>query len=250
MANTPTALIELLPRPGSGYNGYFQRLFPMTSRLALFDLDNTLLHGDSDHAWGEFLIEKGLVDADTHRKANDAFYADYLEASLDIHAYVNFTLQPILQLNGEERSVLHAEFMQKIIEPMILASGENLLSKHHRESDDCVLITATNSFITQPIANRLGVDVLLATDLEMAEDKFTGKIQGIPCYQQGKVEKLNEWMERARSDYDLSEACFYTDSINDLGLLEKVGEPIAVDPDQQLEEVARANNWQIISLRQ
>ena len=169
---------------------------------------------------------------------------------MDIHAYVNFTLQPILQLNGEERSVLHAEFMQKIIEPMILASGENLLNKHHRESDDCVLITATNSFITQPIANRLGVDVLLATDLEMAEDKFTGKIQGIPCYQQGKVEKLNEWMERTRSDYDLSEACFYTDSINDLGLLKKVGEPIAVDPDQQLEEVARANNWQIISLRQ
>ncbi len=221
----------------------------MSSRLALFDLDNTLLAGDSDHAWGEFVIEEGLVDAATHRAKNDEFYEQYLKEDLDIHAYVQFTLQPILNLDSAERATLHEKFMGEVVEPMILESGKSLVEKHRNNGDLCVLITATNSFITYPIAKRLSMDALLATELELENDRLTGVISGTPCYQEGKVEKLQQWMKETDQNFDLHSACFYTDSINDLSLMEIVGEPVAVDPDESLAEIASKNGWQIMSLR-
>ncbi len=221
----------------------------MSGRLALFDLDNTLLAGDSDHAWGEFVIEQGLVDAKSHRAANDWFYQQYLEGKLDIHAYVKFTLSPILEFDSGQRQVLHRRFMQKIVTPMILDSGRELLHQHQEAGDHCVIITATNSFITAPIAEELGVKTLIATELKIDQERLTGEIAGIPCYQQGKVEKLQQWLANSDLKYELGDACFYTDSINDLSLMEAVGKPVAVDPDEQLVAVANQKNWEVISLR-
>ena len=222
----------------------------MSPRLALFDLDNTLLRGDSDHAWGEFVIAKGLVDSASHRATNDAFYEQYLEQRLDIHAYVKFTLQPIIELDTQQRTELHREFMEQVIEPMILATGEALVDKHRNAGDLCLMITATNSFITNPIAERFGMNEILATDLETDGGKLTGEIAGTPCYQQGKVDKLKQWLSQTDGDFDLDEACFYTDSINDLALMELVGEPVAVDPDARLKEISLTNKWPVISLRE
>ncbi|MCG8414935.1 MAG: HAD-IB family hydrolase [Pseudomonadales bacterium] len=221
----------------------------MSGRLALFDLDNTLLAGDSDHAWGEFVIEQGLVDAQSHRAANDGFYQQYLDGKLDIHAYVKFTLGPILVLDSEQRHELHQQFMQQMVEPMILESGRQLVQQHQEAGDYCVVITATNSFITAPIAEEFGVATLLATDLKVNGDRLTGEIEGVPCYQQGKVEKLQQRLANLDFNFALDDACFYTDSINDLPLMEAVGTPVAVDPDQRLADVATQKNWQVISLR-
>lgn len=221
----------------------------MSSRLALFDLDNTLLRGDSDHAWGEFLISHGMVDADSHRATNDQFYQHYLDGRLDIHAYVEFTLQPIVQLDKHEREDLHGRFMQEVVRPMVLDKGRALVQKHRDLGDSCIVVTATNSFITQPIALEFGVDNLLATDLEEIDGRFTGKIEGIPCYQEGKVEKLRAWIEANSPGSTMGDACFYTDSVNDLPLLESVAEPVAVDPDDSLSSIARQRNWKTISLR-
>ena len=161
----------------------------MQGRLALFDLDNTLLAGDSDHAWGEFLIERGLVDADRHRASNDAHYQNYLAGKLDIHDYVNFTVAPVISYTEEERNHLHETFMQKTIRPMILPESRALIESHQIRGDTCIIITATNDFITAPIAKELGVDILIATQLETIAGKLTGKIQGEPCYQRRQSEK-------------------------------------------------------------
>jgi HAD superfamily hydrolase (TIGR01490 family) len=221
----------------------------MPTQLALFDLDNTLLAGDSDHAWGEFLIDQGLVDADSHRAGNDGFYADYLEGQLDIHAYVNFTLQPVLQMPQRERQQLHQQFLDSVIAPMILQSGRDLVNQHRDQGETCIIVTATNSFITKPIAQQFGVDILLATDVEEVDGLLTGKIEGIPCYQEGKVRKLNAWIEANNLNGGLNQACFYTDSINDLPLLEQVATPVAVDPDDKLAAIASERHWKILSLR-
>ncbi len=221
----------------------------MTARLALFDLDNTLLAGDSDHAWGEFLIAENLVDADAHRARNDAFYQQYLDGQLDIHAYVEFTLQPICKLSAQQRGALHTKFMNHTVLPMVLDKGKQLVSSHRDQGDTCIIITATNAFITQPIAQLFDVGILLATDLEQEDGLLTGKIAGTPCYQQGKVEKLRQWIAASNPDATLADAVFYTDSINDLPLLDLVGKPVAVDPDQELASVAEQKAWQIISLR-
>ena len=221
----------------------------MSQRLALFDLDNTLLAGDSDHAWGEFLIARGLVDEPTHRAGNDEFYQQYLAGCLDIHACVSFALQPILGFDATQRQQLQQQFMQQMIAPMILDTGRQLIRRHQQAGDHCLIITATNAFVTAPIAREFGVGTLLATELRTADDKLTGEILGTPCYQQGKVKRLRQWLTSNGDKYRLSDACFYTDSINDLPLLETVGTPIAVDPDTQLAEVAVRKQWQIISLR-
>lgn len=240
----------VLPPKASGYNGQFSRPPIMSDRLALFDLDNTLLAGDSDHAWGEFLISQGLVDADTHRAANDAFYQQYLDGRLDIHAYVEFTLKPIVNLSADERGRLHHQFMNDVVMPMVLPKGRTLVNRHRELGDTCIVVTATNAFITKPIALEFGVDILLATDLEETEGRLTGSIEGIPCYQEGKVEKLRAWIEANKPGCTMEDACFYTDSINDLPLLECVAEPVAVDPDSKLSAVAQQRNWKTMSLRQ
>lgn len=224
----------------------------MTARLALFDLDNTLLGGDSDHAWGEFLISQGLVDETSHRATNDRFYQQYLDGELDIAAYVRFTVRPISGYDGKQRAALHATFMGEVIEPMILEKGRALVEQHLSRGDVCVIITATNSFITAPIARSLGIETLLATDLEIVNDRITGNISGVPCYQDGKVRKLSDWLDKnsaSTENLHMESAIFYTDSINDLALMEEVAEPVAVDPDSSLEQVAMTKQWQIISLR-
>ncbi|MSR10701.1 MAG: HAD family hydrolase [Gammaproteobacteria bacterium] len=221
----------------------------MARRLALFDLDNTLLAGDSDHAWGEFLISKQLVEETTHRAENDRYYQQYREGKLDIHAYVRFTLLPILALSRAQRLALHAEFMRNAITPLYLPKADALVEQHLNSGDLTVIVTATNEFITQPIAERFRVEHLIATELEMEKDRFTGRIEGIPCYQFGKVEKLEKWLQRQTAKLSLNEAVFYSDSINDLPLLERVAVPVAVDPDAQLHAEATSRGWKIISLR-
>ena len=221
---------------------------PMARRLALFDLDNTLLAGDSDHAWGEFLIRKQLVEESPHRARNDEFYRDYLDGELDIHAYVKFTLSPILRFSQEQLDLLHSEFMREAVRPMILAKGMELMERHRSAGDYCVIITATNAFITAPIAAEFRVDQLLATELELVEARYTGNILGTPCYRAGKVEKLEQWLAENKS-LQLNNSIFYSDSINDLPLLEKVSEAVAVDPDERLAIEAHNRGWQSLSLR-
>lgn len=216
-------------------------------RLAIFDLDNTLIAGDSDHAWGEFLIDKGLVDADAFKKSNDGFYQDYQRGELDIIAYLRFALSPLRQFSMTELENLHSEFMASIIEPIILVKGEKLIAKHKNAGDLVMIITATNSFITAPIAKRLGVTHLLASEAEIIDGMYTGEPKGIPCYQDGKVSRLNDWL--ANKNYSLQGSYFYSDSANDIPLLQKVDNPVAVDPCPRLQQWAEENSVEVISLR-
>ncbi|HWR81144.1 MAG TPA: HAD-IB family hydrolase, partial [Pseudomonas sp.] len=163
-------------------------------RLALFDLDNTLLAGDSDHSWGDFLCQRGLVDADEYQARNDAFYADYCDGKLDVVAYQNFSQAILGRTPMDVLAQWHAEFMAEVIEPIILAKGEALLEQHRAQGDKLVIITATNRFVTGPIATRLGVETLLATECAMQDGRYLGSITGIPCYQEGKVTRLRLWL--------------------------------------------------------
>lgn len=215
--------------------------------LAIFDLDNTLIAGDSDHSWGVFLVEKQLVDAEAYRLANDRFYTEYKNGTLDIRAYLQFSIAPLTQHSMEDLQQLHAEFMQKHIEPLMLPKAETLLQKHRDQGDHLLIITATNGFVTRPIAKRLGVDDILATDPEVVDGCYTGNFIGLPCFQAGKITHLHEWLKENR--HSLEGAYFYSDSINDLPLLEQVDNPVAVDADERLTAVARERNWMQISLR-
>lgn len=221
-------------------------------RLAIFDLDNTLLGGDSDHAWGEFLIEQGLVEAETHRARNDEFYRQYQEGSLKVADYVAFAAAPIAGMNPDRLRALHEEFMSSQIQPMMLPASARLLAEHRSAGDHLLIITATNRFITGPIADALGVDDLLATELETVDGVYTGQMSGIPCFQEGKVQRLEHWLDQRAArqlGLSLADSVFYSDSFNDLPLLERVGEAVAVDPDERLERTARDRGWPVISLR-
>lgn len=215
--------------------------------LAIFDLDNTLIAGDSDHSWGVFLVEKKLVDAEAYRIANDRFYVDYKNGCLDIHAYLKFSLAPLVRHSLEDLKKLHDEFMEKHIEPLMLPKAEALLKKHRDQGDHLLIITATNGFVTRPIAKRLGVDDILATDPELIDGRYTGNFVGTPCFQAGKITYLHEWLKS--NNHSLDGAYFYSDSINDLPLLEQVDNPVAVDPDDKLAAIARERDWKILSLR-
>jgi HAD superfamily hydrolase (TIGR01490 family) len=215
--------------------------------LAIFDLDNTLLAGDSDHSWGEFLVQKKLVDGEHYRNANDRFYADYKAGTLDIYAFLAFSLAVLTRHTTEELAVLHAEFMQTHVAPMMLPKAQALLQEHRARGDYLLIITATNSFVTRPIARLLKVDDILATDPEIIAGRYTGKCIGTPCFQGGKVIRLHEWLKT--HEQQLDGAYFYSDSINDLPLLELVTNPVAVDPDERLEKIAKEKGWQVMSLR-
>jgi HAD superfamily hydrolase (TIGR01490 family) len=215
--------------------------------LAIFDLDNTLIAGDSDHSWGVFLVEKQLVDAEAYRLANDKFYADYKNGTLDIRAYLQFSLAPLTRHSLEELQALHNEFMAIHIEPLMLTKAEALLRKHREQGDHLLIITATNGFVTRPIAKRLGVEDILATDPELIDGRYTGNFVGAPCFQAGKITYLHEWLKT--NQHSLEGAYFYSDSINDLPLLEQVDNPVAVDPDERLANIARERHWPILSLR-
>ena len=220
-----------------------------SGKLALFDLDNTLLEGDSDHAWGEFLISNSLVEEKAHREKNDHFYDQYKQGALDIHGYVAFTLQPVMQLNRTQRAQLIAKFMEQSVEPIILDKGKELVRTHLDAGDFCIIITATNEFISTPIAKLFNADLIMATQLQISNGMYNGKILGTPCYQDGKVAKLKAWISSEENGVDLAESVFYSDSINDLPLLQQVANPIAVDPDQRLREKAESEGWKILTLR-
>ncbi|WP_417516629.1 HAD family hydrolase [Marinobacter sp.] len=215
--------------------------------LAIFDLDNTLLAGDSDHAWGEFLVEEGIVDAETYRKTNDRFYQEYLNGEMDILNYLKFALQPLSVHNMDELLEWRAIFMNKKVQPMLLQKADELLESHRKRNHTLMIITATNRFVTEPIAELLGIEHLIATEPEMINSRYTGEIAGIPSFQEGKVARLNDWL--AAHGESLEGAWFYSDSHNDLPLLEKVANPIAVDPDPKLEKYARSQGWSVITLR-
>lgn len=215
--------------------------------LAIFDLDNTLLAGDSDHMWGTFLCEQGVVDADYYKQQNDRFYDDYVEGSLDIYEFLQFALKPLSDNDLEQLKTLRARFMRERIESIILPAGEALIEKHRQAGDTLLIITATNAFVTAPIAKRLGIEHLLATEPEMVDGRYTGKVDGIPSYQEGKIKRLNQWLfEHGTS---LKGSVFYSDSHNDIPLLETVEQPVAVDPDDALRVYATKREWPIISLR-
>ncbi|WP_129141580.1 HAD family hydrolase [Modicisalibacter coralii] len=215
--------------------------------LAIFDLDNTLLALDSDHAWGEFLVEQGAVDPVAYREANERFLEAYQAGTLDIHAYLALALKPLADNSPEQLAAWHQQFMASKIEPHILPRGEELLARHRERGDTLLIITATNRFITGPIAQRLGVDELIAVEPETIGGRYTGRVSGVPSFRDGKITRLEEWL--ATRDITIDDAWFYSDSHNDLPLLEKVDHPVAVDPDDTLREVATERGWRIISLR-
>jgi len=215
--------------------------------LAIFDLDNTLLSIDSDHAWGEFLVEQGAVDPVAYREANERFLADYNAGTLDMAAFLEMALKPLAENTPEQLAAWHQQFMASKIEPHILPKAEELLARHRTKGDTMLIITATNRFITGPIAERLGVDDLIAVDPEMVDGRYTGRVDGVPSYREGKVIRLQAWLEA--QDITMDGAWFYSDSHNDLPLLEKVDHPVAVDPDDTLRKVAEERHWRIMSLR-
>jgi HAD superfamily hydrolase (TIGR01490 family) len=215
--------------------------------LALFDLDNTLLAADSDFLWGCFLVDKGLVDKSSYDKANRYFYDAYKQGTLDIFEFLAFSLKPLTQYPREKLDRLHTEFMQLHIRPAMTKKGIAQIQHHQEKGDITVIITATNSFVTTPIAKAFQVDDLIATDAEIIDGKYTGKVAGTPCFQEGKITRLNQWLEN--TSHDLDNSTFYSDSHNDLSLLEQVTIPVAVDPDEQLKAIALEKNWEIRSFR-
>lgn len=215
--------------------------------LAIFDLDNTLLGGDSDHAWGDFISSRNLVDATSYRARNDAFAEAYAAGTLDIEEYLNFALELLGRHADEQLHEWHAEFMRSSIDPIILPAALELIDKHRQAGDTLMIITATNRFVTAPIARKLGIDILLATECEREGDRYTGRTTDVPCFREGKVTRLQRWLEE--NNESLAGAYFYSDSQNDLPLLRMVDHPVAVDPDDTLHAHALAHGWPVISLR-
>lgn len=215
--------------------------------LAIFDLDNTLLAGDSDHAWGEFLVQQGLVDAQVFKDKNDFYYQQYQAGALDIREYLEFALEPLTKYPLAQLHTLRDQFLQTMIEPIVTQKGRDLLAEHKAKGDYLLIITATNAFVTHPIAELLGVDDIIATDPEVVDGQYTGKVAGTPSFQHGKVTRLDNWLKQ--NQLSLEGSYFYSDSHNDLPLLEKVDHPVAVDADPQLTEVANDKGWSLISLR-
>ena len=215
--------------------------------LVLFDLDGTLLAGDSDFEWGVFLCDRGAVEKDEYQRRNKAFYSDYQAGRLDVRAYLDFALAPLGKIPPQRLAALREEFMMKIIEPIIKPAALDLVAEHQCAGDLTVIITSTNRFITEPIAERFGVEHLIATEPERKDGRYTGKLAGTPCYQEGKLEHLRRWRERERPAYRKSRG--YSDSYNDLALLSWVDTPIVVDGDPRLVAHAEANDWQVTSLK-
>jgi HAD superfamily hydrolase (TIGR01490 family) len=219
-------------------------------RLALFDLDNTLLAGDSDYEWGQFLVDRGVLERESYEAQNRAFYEQYKAGTLDIHEFLGFALRPLAAHAPAELERWHAEFMRTRISPMILPGARALVQRHRDAGDLCAIITATNSFVTRPIAREFSVEHLIATEPEKRNGRFTGGVAGLPCFREGKVRRLEDWLRglgRSLAEFEAS-AC-YSDSHNDLALLERVTRPVAVDPDETLARIAARRGWERISLR-
>ena len=218
-------------------------------RLALFDLDHTLLPLDSDYEWGEFTLRKGWCDKEAFGKRNAGFFADYQKGTLDIHEYVRFATEAIRKLGPEAANDAHHAFMQEVIEPHIQPEARKLLQQHRDAGDTVVIVTATNEFVTRPIAKALGVEHLLAVNLERdASGWITGEIDGIPTMRVGKVTRMESWMAERGLSWDTVDSIFYSDSMNDVPLLEKVNTPVATNPDERLRALATERGWRILDL--
>ncbi|HEX8979472.1 MAG TPA: HAD family hydrolase [Parasulfuritortus sp.] len=216
--------------------------------MALFDLDNTLLTSDSDYEWAQFLVGKGVLDREMYAARNEAFYEHYKAGTLDISEFLDFQLRPLAEHPRAQLDAWHAEFMQEKILPMIARGTWDLLARH--AGDLRVIVTATNSFVTAPIARHLGIEHLIATEPEQAGGEFTGRVQGMPSFREGKIARLEQWLAERGGSWDaVAECWFYSDSLNDLPLLSRVHKPVAVDPDPTLKQHAEAAGWPIISLR-
>lgn len=219
-------------------------------RLVLFDLDNTLLGGDSDFEWAQFLIEQGVLDREVYEARNQAFYEQYKAGTLDIHEFLDFQLKPLSRHSRAQLDVWHAQFMRDKIRPLILPKARELVARHAAKADLMAIITATNSFVTRPIAREFGIDNLIATEPEEVDGAFTGRAAGVPSFREGKVTRLEAWLhDRGLAWQGLSESWFYSDSLNDLPLLQRVSRPVAVDPDATLRSHAEKCGWPVISLR-
>jgi len=218
--------------------------------LTLFDLDNTLLACDSDYEWGQFLVDRGVLGRAEYEAQNAAFYEQYKAGTLDIHEFLGFALRPLAEHAPEDLERWHAEFMAARIRPAISAAARALARRHLDAGDLCAVVTATNSFVTGPIAREFGVPHLVATEPERVAGRFTGRVAGIPCFREGKIRRVDAWLaSQGRVMRDFSQSSFYSDSHNDLPLLELVTHPVAVDPDPKLAAVARARGWPAVSLR-
>lgn len=218
--------------------------------LAIFDLDNTLLAGDSDFQWGQFLIEQGLLKREEHEARNIEFYEDYKAGRLDIYKFLDFQLKPLSQHPRAKLEEYLRQYMQHKVRPMMTEKARALVNQHRANGDLLMIITATNSFVTSPIAAEFGVAHLIGTDPEQVNGEFTGKVAGLPSFQQGKVTRLHEWMSaRGKALTDFEDSWFYSDSHNDLPLMKQVSTPVAVDPDDILRDYAEQQGWPIISLR-
>ena len=215
--------------------------------IALFDLDNTLLAGDSDYLWGVFLVEQKIVDGDYYERENSRFYAEYKVGKLDIFEFLRFSLQPLRNNDPDHLKQLREIFLRDKIDPIIPEAARRLVDKHRQAGDQLLIITATNAFVTAPIAQRFGIEHLIATEPEEIEGHYTGNVVGEPCFREGKVSRLNRWLRE--HGMDLQDSWFYSDSHNDLPLLERVDHPVAVDPDEILAAQAKTRGWPVISLR-
>ncbi|MBX3610345.1 MAG: HAD family hydrolase [Hydrogenophaga sp.] len=219
-------------------------------QLALFDLDHTLIPLDSDHAWGEFTVRLGWRDADDFRRANDGYYAAYKAGTLDIHDYVRFATGAVRERGLAEGWRAHERFMAEVIRPAMTDVARALVRRHQDAGDTVVIVTATNAFVTRPIAQAFGVEHLIAIDLETdAQGELTGAISGVPSFREGKVARVEQWLaQRGLHWADLAHSTFYSDSMNDLPLLEKVHEPVATNPDERLATLAQERGWRILNL--
>ena len=215
--------------------------------LALFDLDNTLLAGDSDYLWGVFLAEQGIVDADFYEQENQRFYDEYKLGTLDIFEFLAFSFKALTENDAPTLRQLQQQFLTERIRPIMSPASFELIEKHRAAGDTLMVITATNSFVTAPIVKAFGIENLLATEPEVIDGKYTGKVDGTPCFQDGKVKRLNTWMKE--NNMNLENSWFYSDSHNDLPLLKLVDHPVVVDGDEKLLEYAKTQGWAITSLR-
>lgn len=219
-------------------------------RLVLFDLDNTLIGGDSDFEWAQFLIEQGVLDREVYEARNKEFYQQYKDGTLDIHEFLDFQLKPLSRHSRAQLDAWHQQYMEEKILPLVLPKARDLVERHARDADLMAIITATNSFVTRPIAELFGVAHLIATEPEEIQGVFTGKVSGVPSFREGKVTRLDGWLEARGIHWtDVTDSWFYSDSLNDLPLLSRVANPVAVDPDDTLRRHAQEQGWPIISLR-
>lgn len=221
----------------------------MKKKLALFDLDHTLIPFDSDYEWNEFTIALGWRDGDVFRQANEAFFAQYRDGTLNIHDYVRFATQAIRDKGATESIAAHAQFMASVVQKGIQKRALDLVQGHQKAGDDVVIVTATNEFVTRPIADAFGVQELIAIDLTRdVRGEFTGDILGTPSFREGKVVRVEAWLAARNLGWQDVETTFYSDSMNDLPLLEKATHPVATNPDERLRQLATQRGWRILDL--